>query len=376
MVRLYTRLLFLCGLVVITWPLMSHARPFTRSGSYAVHLHPKMLRTSARSKTATQHSISKSELRFRVQKITLSASARAAIVKHIKQTLSPSPSVYSAASSHESSQSDEQHFLGMNGVPVLDQGLWGSCVTFAVTAAIDANYGLYHDNQISQLCGLELGLTLQTAGEEGGWDGANGSDVLQQIAQYGFLTQSYEHRRGCGGLNAYPIYSDNHGSAMSIRSFEKASPDRRFGDANWHEILGDDISDAEFIRQLEHPELTLADVKAAIRRGHRVAVGIILNDTVGDAGAVGSYKGYRDTWILNDQVESAIEQSDELGGHELVVTGFDDGCVSVSDESQDKQVCGYLIARNSWTSLAGDKGDYYISYDYFMYLSDEAYEVG
>lgn len=376
MIRLYTRLLCLCALVVLAWPLVSHAKPFTRGGTYAVHLHPKVLRTSARSKMASSHTTTKAELTFSVQKITLSKTARSEIVKHIKQTLSTTPTASSIDNQEASNGSSEKQFLGMNGVPVLDQGAWGSCVTFAVTAALDANYGLYDNNQISQLCDLELGLTLQTAGEEGGWDGANGSDILQQIAQYGYLTQGYEHHYGCGGLSSYPIYSDNHGSAMSIRSFQKASPDRRFSDSDWQEILGENISDAEFIRQLEHPELTLADVKAAIRRGHRVAIGIILNDTVGDAGAVGTYKGYRDTWILNDQVESAIERDDELGGHELVVTGFDDGCISVSDDSDAKQVCGYLVARNSWTSLAGDRGDYYISYDYFKYLSDEAYEIG
>src|SRR5262245_37425480 len=40
--------------------------------------------------------------------------------------------------------------LGMNRVPVLDQGRHGSCVTFAVTAALDAELG--KGDYISQLC--------------------------------------------------------------------------------------------------------------------------------------------------------------------------------------------------------------------------------
>src|SRR5437879_1335677 len=52
--------------------------------------------------------------------------------------------------------------LGMNGVPVLDQGKHGSCVTFATTAAIDAVLG--KGDYVSQLCSLELGSTLEAQG--------------------------------------------------------------------------------------------------------------------------------------------------------------------------------------------------------------------
>lgn len=40
--------------------------------------------------------------------------------------------------------------LGMNSVPVLDQGSYGTCVTFATTAAMDAVLGL--GDYISQQC--------------------------------------------------------------------------------------------------------------------------------------------------------------------------------------------------------------------------------
>ncbi|WBV63527.1 hypothetical protein PGH43_01250 [Legionella pneumophila 130b] len=49
--------------------------------------------------------------------------------------------------------------LGMNNVPVLNQGSFGTCVTFATTAAIDA--ALNKGDYISQLCQLQLGLYLE-----------------------------------------------------------------------------------------------------------------------------------------------------------------------------------------------------------------------
>ena len=49
--------------------------------------------------------------------------------------------------------------LGMENVPVLNQGIHGSCVTFAVTAAIDAV--IKKGDYISQLCPLQLGQYLK-----------------------------------------------------------------------------------------------------------------------------------------------------------------------------------------------------------------------
>ena len=63
--------------------------------------------------------------------------------------------------------------LGMNNVPVLDQGSHGTCVTFATTAAVDAVLG--KGDYVSQLCNLELGATLEQFGYyPSGWDGSFG----------------------------------------------------------------------------------------------------------------------------------------------------------------------------------------------------------
>ena len=49
--------------------------------------------------------------------------------------------------------------LGMANVPVLDQGIHGSCAVFAVTAALDA--ALKRGDHVSQLCLLQLGNYLE-----------------------------------------------------------------------------------------------------------------------------------------------------------------------------------------------------------------------
>ncbi len=64
--------------------------------------------------------------------------------------------------------------LGMNDVPVLDQGRFGSCVTFANTAAVDA--ALNKGDYISQLCLLQLGRYLEkNAYIPSGWNGSLGA---------------------------------------------------------------------------------------------------------------------------------------------------------------------------------------------------------
>ena len=82
--------------------------------------------------------------------------------------------------------------LGMNSTPVFNQGAHGSCVTFALTAAFDAIIG--KGDYISQLCSLELGdyLHRHKRSEYSGWDGTISTIVLDQFAEYGFITKQYQ----------------------------------------------------------------------------------------------------------------------------------------------------------------------------------------
>jgi C1A family cysteine protease len=63
----------------------------------------------------------------------------------------------------------------------------------------------------------------------------------------------------------------------------------------------------------------------------------------------------------------------DLGGHELVVTGYDDKAVAYDQEGRKHQ--GLLILRNSWSDEVGDHGEYYMSYDYFKMYVMEVQEI-
>ena len=92
----------------------------------------------------------------------------------------------------------------MNGVPVLNQGRHGSCVTFAVTAAMDAVIG--HGDYISQLCSLELGKSLEYNGYlPSGWDGSLGPIVLNQFSRFGVVSKNDQASKSCADVKEYPL---------------------------------------------------------------------------------------------------------------------------------------------------------------------------
>src|SRR3990167_9656739 len=78
--------------------------------------------------------------------------------------------------------------LGMNGVPVLNQGRHGSCVTFSARAALNSALG--KGDYISQLCSLELGTHLERNGYiPSGWNGSWGPLVLEQALRFGIVAK-------------------------------------------------------------------------------------------------------------------------------------------------------------------------------------------
>src|SRR3989338_2283243 len=90
------------------------------------------------------------QLKFRLPKYELSVSAKSYLHDQLAQY--PKNSINSASFSSELPSKVK---VGMQLTHVLDQGYHGSCVTFAVTAALDAALGA--GDYISQLCNLELG---------------------------------------------------------------------------------------------------------------------------------------------------------------------------------------------------------------------------
>lgn len=269
---------------------------------------------------------------------------------------------------------------GMNNIPVLDQGAWGTCVTFAATAAIDALLSLQGQQSISQLCNLELGRTLRIPDSDGGWEGSFAYLVLGQIQKYGYLPLQYQLTTGCGGLTNYPIDDPIHnGSSMTLASFSAHSV-MNFKSTNWHPLLSFNGS----IRPISPVlgDTVLTNVKKALVNNHRVVFGTLLDPYVGNAGAIGEYNNKKlDTWVLTPEIKSDIQLDsarNEAAGHEMVIIGYNDqACSNYNDVGgTTKQQCGILHLRNSWSNLAGDNGDFYVTYDYFKTMTIEAYEIG
>lgn len=277
-----------------------------------------------------------------------------------------------------SSDLPSEKYIGMNGEPVLDQGQWGTCATFATTATINAVLSLTDNSMISQLCNLEVGRTLGI-GDDGGWDGSFGYMVLGQINRYGYVNTQYQNDAGCGGLKAYPKDSFNSGTAMSLADFTAHSL-TNFTSDDWTPIVAYDGNFSPI--DPATAETALITVKNAINQGYRVAFGTLIDPNVGSVGAAGNYDGVNgDTWIMTTQIQQDIQKGDPMEGHEIIIDGYDDNaCATYTDITPslkpDATQCGLLRIRNSWSADAGDKGDYYMTYDHFKGMVVEAYALG
>lgn len=259
-------------------------------------------------------------------------------------------------------------------MPVLDQGVWGTCATFASTIAIDELLGL-HDNQaVSQLCHLELSRALDSNNTVGSWDGADIIGVLNQIEQYGYINYSYQYHYGCGGLKSYPINSHDNGQALPIDLFLKHSIRNQFRHQYWQDLYQDQLP-------LHKDPVILA--KEALHSGKLLVIGLVLSMPDLEFG-MGEYKGIKkDAWVMTPAVMASLDHLDDdhFVGHAMVVTGYDDhACAYYSKQSGDKIIskkeCGLFKLRNSWSSKAGDQGDFYVSYDYFRVFSVELVAIG
>jgi hypothetical protein len=257
--------------------------------------------------------------------------------------------------------------LGMNNVPVLDQGGHGTCATFANTAAVDAviNKGDY----ISQLCNLQLGRFFENnAYSPSGWNGSLGRIVLSQMDAFGIVSLQNQKTQGCGGLTAYPLYGSDPEGEISLADFHKMSEPLEDYGVYWSPIL--DIY--QFFVDHTNTTKTLEEVKMSIRSGDRVTFGVLLPDYhLGVVGAVGRNHVRNDTWVLTPEIEQDIPVAE--AAHEMIITGFDDDAVAKDDQGREYK--GILTLRNSWGSNIGDKGDFYMTYDYFKALVIEAQRI-
>lgn len=259
--------------------------------------------------------------------------------------------------------------LGMGNVPVLDQGMHGTCVTFANTAAIDA--AMEKGHYLSQLCQLQLGNYLSQHGyTPSGWGGSWGKTVLNQMATFGIVSLENQRTSGCAGLKEYPI-NDFQGTEASMSPEEyHAISDDLSEYVHWSSILDVDQLDDEDLDK----NAILEQVKKSLNEGDRLTFGVLLMDLEqGTVGAVASNKALNDTWALTPDIIEHLYDNPDFGGHEMIIVGYDDNAVAKDSEGHTYK--GLLHLRNSWGTSIGDKGDFYMSYAYFKTLALEVSRI-
>lgn len=265
---------------------------------------------------------------------------------------------------------------GMNGTPVLDQGRHGSCVTFATTAAVDALIG--KGDYVSQLCNLELGSYLEKRSYyPSGWDGSWGPYILNQMHQFGIVSKDTQKSKSCAGMTEYPARDKSStGTAMSADDFKQVSEDIG-SKIYWEPILSvqqrvqwDGSKTNPGADILSQVKQTL-NSKLADGSTPRVTFAVLLPVAYCHAGLCASFHAKEDTWALTDAIKK--DNNPEFGGHEMVITGYDDQAVATDNEGKKHQ--GLLYLRNSWGTNAGDNGNFYMTYDFFNLFVLEAQKV-
>jgi hypothetical protein len=269
---------------------------------------------------------------------------------------------------------------GMNGVPVLDQGRHGSCVTFANTAAVDAVLG--KGDYVSQLCSLELGSYFEKRGYEAfmpsGWDGSVGSLVLNQMMQFGIVNQVNQKNKSCAGLTSYPVDDEqNRGNPISLEDYHQLSETLPEG-FYWDPMLTMRQRTQWDAAQTEaNAQKVLTQVKQAVATktdGNvtRVTFATLLPVSYCSAGACARFHATNDTWAFTDAMKR--DSNPQFGGHEMVIIGYDDNATAT--DNAGKKHKGLLTLRNSWGTTAGDRGNYYMTYEFFKQYVMETQKIG
>ncbi|MCH9755655.1 MAG: peptidase C1 [Gammaproteobacteria bacterium] len=297
----------------------------------------------------------------------LSEKARKSLYERVQLALE-NPFKYDSSYKADVNKGKKSVQLGMSKVPVLDQGVHGSCATFAATAAMDA--AMNEGDYISQLCLLQLGNYLEDQEQKmSGWDGLELSEPFSRVNKYGVINIKNQKKHGCAGVKSYPSYWTKSNALMYPEAYLAQSEQISGTKVKWSQLF-------EFETLPIDPSHKTADkVKAALDAGNRVVFGVLLpRADIGTAGAIGWHHYFSDTWVLTPDMAIDLKYQTTLPGHGIVITGYDDAAVAMDNYGHRHH--GLFTVRNSWGRYIADWGDFYMSYDYFNALAMEAYQVG
>ena len=295
--------------------------------------------------------------------IKLSKKAKQIIHNRVEQVRKDSPQLLFAPTLPKQVQ------LGMNNVPVMDQGSHGTCATFANTAAIDAvlNKGDY----ISQLCQLELGRYLENRTYTwSGWNGSWGPVVLNQMSLFGVVSKANQQTMSCAGLTEYPMGGNDPMEEIDLSDFHQMSDPMPDNQVAWTALL--EPNQAVF----DQPDMNtlINEVKKSLNAGDRLTFGVLLVDfNQGMVGAVGRTHANNDSWILTPEIAADINEQTQFAGHEMIITGYDDNAFAT--DNKGRKYIGLFTLRNSWGTDTGYNGEFYMSYTYFKALGLELQRI-
>ena len=306
----------------------------------------------------------------------MSPNANQSIQKHVQEAvMQNAPSI-----SNNPQKLPSKVQLGMNTVPVLDQGMHGSCATFASTAAVDAVLGevdpyMGHGDYISQLCLLTLGQYIENNSYgASGWEGQMPEKILDRMQEFGIISQKNQQTQGCAGLTDYPrddfTIPQNQMTLQDYREQSEQLDDEAY--YTWSSLL----STYQFLFHEKDMMALQTEVKTALNEGDRLVIGFFL-PLIEGVGALGHFHEANDAWVVTPHLLKIIGAPlfylNGWAGHAIIITGYDDDAVAVDKEGREHK--GLFTLRNSWGPEAGDKGDYYMSYDYFRALTMDVIRI-